>query len=130
MRRARLRDQVIEQLACPFGRGRGAETRAGSRACVRGQGELRHQQHPAAHRPHVPVHAAFVIGKNTITEQPLEQTIGVGLGILPLHADEREHTAADGASDAVPHPHFGLRDTLNQCDHSAKDPRNRGVVPQ
>src|SRR5690606_20400599 len=109
--------QIFEQPSTVVRRGGRTETGARSFRRVGGERELRYEQQPPADFGEASIHAAEVVGKDTIREEPLEQAVRLRLGVVPLDGDEHQQAAADGSHDPVLDLDTRLGHALEQTDH-------------
>ena len=112
-------EHVIEQVATEFGRRSAGESRPRALARVRGERELWHQQEAATDRLQVEVHLAFPIGEHAQREQPVDEAIGIGVGVRRDGTHEDQKAGADGADGTSVHVDPGRGDPLQKGEHRA-----------
>lgn len=114
---------------CLFRSCRGSETGPHAFLSVCCQRELRDQKQAAPNLSQRPVHPSFGIVEDSVSQHPLEQTLGFLRRIFWLYADQREQAAIDGANGLGTNHHVRSRDPLDQRYHIGPHGRRRGLTP-
>ena len=111
--------EIFKQTPAFLRHRRRRETRTHALVRIRGERELRHQQHTAAGVRDTQIHLAGRIREHAITQQPLQHPLGPGLVIVPLNADKNQQARSDGRDGFAVHVNPGVAHALQESDHGA-----------
>src|SRR5579863_8019052 len=114
---ARLLEQIFEQASRELRLGRRAEARSRSLVRVSGQGELWHQKQASPDLDERPVHAACLVGKDSIAQYPLKEALCRGRIVATTYPDERDYALTHRTHRLALDPYCRLCDSLYQGDH-------------